>query len=478
MKQNRLVRRLALIGVVLVLTALYIYGAVQQLERVNTKMIAFDQSSYMDFTRQMRESGFTYTGDRNRMPVYPALQALFYRRGISDDAFFRQGKYANLVLSLILLAGLALIFRRFFSPLHTLTLTLIVGFTVFIFRAGWFQSELLFYFLNFCLFLLFWRLLQRPSVLLAALAGVMAALAYLTKASILPGLAIFAACAAAQWVWLFLRRRSAAPPADPATVPSLSANSQSGTSVFAPERGPGARVSYSSSPWLYAAVVPIVLGLFLLILFPYLNESKRVFGRYFYNVNSTFYIWYDTWEQAKQGTRAHGDREGWPDMPPDQIPSMAKYLREHSPQQIAERFLHGGKEVMQNVAHSYGYAKYVLIYATALVAAIVWQRQRAGGLIRRRPVLLAFLVLYFAAYFLLYAWYSSIAAGNRLILAQFLPLLFTLSMGLRALLRGVQVRIGRPVDALTGIDLLVLAVLVVDIALVLALRVGSMEGGS
>jgi hypothetical protein len=165
-------------------------------------------------------------------------------------------------------------------------------------------------------------------------------------------------------------------------------------------------------------------------------------------------------------------------MPANQIPSMSKYMQEHSLQEIAERFRHGGAEVTQNVARSYGYAKYVLIYSAALLAAIAWQRQRAASLVRQRPFLIAFLVLYFAAYFLLYTWYSSIAAGNRLILAQFLPLLYTLSMGLRALLGGVQVRIGRPVNALTALNLLVLAVLIVDVALVLAFRVGTMEGGS
>jgi hypothetical protein len=454
MKQHHLVRRLALIGLVLLLAALYVTGAVRQLERVNTKSIAFDQDAYMDFTRRVRESGFSYTGDRNRMPLYPTLQALFHRVGAGDEALFRQGKYVNLILSLILLAGLALLFRRTFGPLHTLNLTLIAGFTVFIFRAGWFQAELLFYFLYFCLFLLLWRLLERPSLLMALLAGLAAALAYLTKASIVPGLAVFAICAAAQVAWLLLQRR---PGAAPAAVKGSDT---------------------PKSPWLAAAVVPLVLAVFLLAMSPYLNESKRVFGQYFYNVNSTFYVWYDTWEQAKAGTRAHGDREGWPDMPADQIPSLSKYLREHSPRQIADRFLHGAQEVTRNVARSYGYAKYVLIYAAALIAAIVWQRRRAAELVRRHAFLIAFLVLYFAGYSLLYAWYSSIAAGNRLVLAQFIPLLFTLSMGLQSLLRGVKVHAGRPLDALTGVNLLVLAVLVVDIALVLAFRVGRMEGGS
>jgi hypothetical protein len=119
-----------------------------------------------------------------------------------------------------------------------------------------------------------------------------------------------------------------------------------------------------------------------------------------------------------------------------------------------------------------------LIYAGFLLAAIAWQRRRAGELIRRSPFLVAFLLLYFAAYFLLYSWYAAIAAGNRLILAQLIPLLFTLSMGLRGVLADAQVRIGRPLNALTAVNLVVLAVLAVDIALVLIQRVGVMPGGS
>jgi hypothetical protein len=51
-------------------------------------------------------------------------------------------------------------------------------------------------------------------------------------------------------------------------------------------------------------------------------------------------------------------------------------------------------------------------------------------------------------------------------------------MGLRALLRDVKVQGERPLDALTALNLLVLVLLIADITLVLALRVGIMEGGS
>ncbi|MCE7984836.1 MAG: hypothetical protein DYG89_26995 [Caldilinea sp. CFX5] len=135
---------------------------------------------------------------------------------------------------------------------------------------------------------------------LASLTGVVAGIAHLTKASILPGLALFLAFAGLRWGWTALQCRNPA---------------QGGL----PQR-------------LLSHLLPVLLvGVcFLLTVYPYISTSKRVFGHYFYNVNSTFYMWYDSWEEAKQGTRAHGARVGWPDMPPEEIPSLRKYLREHT----------------------------------------------------------------------------------------------------------------------------------------------------
>ena len=65
----------------------------------------------------------------------------------------------------------------------------------------------------------------------------------------------------------------------------------------------------------------LIVFTFLAVEYPHISNSKRIYGHYFYNVNSTFYIWYDSWDDVMQGTRVHGDRVGWPDMPEDQIPS-------------------------------------------------------------------------------------------------------------------------------------------------------------
>lgn len=446
---RRVLKSTSVIGLILIIAGMYWYGAEKQLARVNIDMTSTDQKAYMNYARNLYESRYTYIGGRNRMPVYPILQSLFYRRGMTDEAFFMRGKYVNLVMSIGLLAGLGFIFTQFFSWLHSLNLVLIVAFTVFIFKAGYFQAELLFYFLNFCLFLLMWRLLTTMSWQLAILTGIVAGLAHLTKASILPGLALFLLLAGAKWGWLALR------------------------SVRCHE---SARARLVLSPLLGALLVG---AFFLMTVFPYINTSKQVFGRYFYNVNSTFYVWYDSWGEVKQGTRAHGDRIGWPDIPPEEIPSRSKYLREHTLQQIIGRFVNGGLRVMWNAAHSYGYAKYVVLHLTMLFMAVLRFRRRASQAVVSNPFLCLFLAAYFVGYFLLYSWYVPIAAGNRLILSQFIPLMFTTSVGLKTLLRSSRLETrGWGVSTMVFNNLAMLTILIPDIWFILTVRVATTYGGS
>ena len=432
-----------------VLAGLYWHGATLQMTEVNTGAGYIDQDAYIQYAINLYESHYTYIGDHNRMPVYPFLQSLFYRSGLRKRIFFQEGKLRNLILSLPLLAILAFIFFRRFKPLHAFNSVLIMAFTIFIFKAGWFQAELLFYFLNFIMFYLMLRLLQHPSYLLAILAGLTAGIAHLTKASILPGLVIWLLVAGLQHLWLAFKNRS-----------QLSKG----------------MASFLSKGRIWA--VPITGLVFLATIFPYIQISKRVFGSYFYNVNSTFYIWYDSWEQATNGTKAHGDRVGWPDMPPEEVPSMSKYLREHTPAQIVMRFENGARAVMDQVIHSYGYFKYIAFYASVLLLGLIWKRKRAWELIQTNLFLLLFALLYFVAYFLLYFWYAPITSDNRLILAQFIPLFFAVSVGLHALLRETPIKIGKlNLQTLSAINLAVLCVLPGDIYLILTMRIGQMIGG-
>jgi hypothetical protein len=432
-----------------ILTGLYWYGANKQMIEVNTGSGYIDQDAYMQYAIDLYESHYTYIGDHNRMPVYPFLQSLFYRPKLRKRIFFQEGQLRNLILSLPLVAILAFIFFRRFKPIHAFSSILIIAFTIFIFKAGWFQAELLFYFLTFIMFFLMWRILQRPSYLLAILAGVTAGIAQLTKASILPGLIIWLVVASIQQTWLAFTNQS---------------------QLF---KEPAAFISKTR-----ILVVPLTGLIFLVTIFPYIQTSKRVFGSYFYNVNSTFYIWYDSWEQATNGTKAHGDRVGWPDMPAEEIPSMSKYLHEHTPAQILMRFVNGAQAVMDQAIHSYGYFKYITFYASLLLLASILKWRQAWQLIRSNLFLILFATFYFVVYFLLYFWYAPITSDNRLILAQFIPLLFTVSAGLHALLGETHIHIGKiKLHALSAINLAVLCVLSVDVYLILTIRISQMIGG-
>lgn len=442
--------RLYLLSGILVILVfgLYWYGAVQQLTLVNTSMRRTDQSAYMNYTRNLYDTRYTYPGNGNRMPLYPLIQSLFYQPGMEDEQFFEQGKYINLVLSLVILAAVFYIFRASFRPLHTLNLFLITAFTLFMFKAGFFQAELLFYALNFLTFVCMLALLLRPSLALAALTGVFAGLTYLTKASIPPGLILFL---------LFLGAKGF-------------------TEWYQSRRKRSSNEMINARKWLLT--IPIVTLLFLVTVYPQIRNQKRVFGRYFYNVNSTFYIWYDSWEEVKSGTNAHGDRVGWPDMPAEELPSAARYLREHTPAQIVGRFLGGVERQLYETSHSYGYFKYVVIYLAVLVVFTIWQWPQTRQFLKGPPFRALFSVSLFISYFLMYAWYSPINAGNRFILGQFLPLMFALSLGLHnyELPQGWKVS-GRTVDALTVLNLLVLGVLAVDIYLIMTQRISTMYGG-
>jgi hypothetical protein len=143
-------------------------------------------------------------------------------------------------------------------------------------------------------------------------------------------------------------------------------------------------------------------------------------------------MWYDSWEEAKQGTKAHGDREGWPDMPPEQIPSLDKYLREHTVQQIVNRVWKGFQILHQSSASSYGYYKYVLIYLVGFLAIAVVNRRQTLEMVAKHPFLLLFCLSYFAAYLFAYAWYTPLASGNRFTLALFLPFMFAISRAIFA----------------------------------------------
>lgn len=399
--------RMLLAALTLILAIFYLAGTLN-FSAQNNKFEISDQAAYIEFAREVKRSAFQFTGSRNFMPLYPYLQAVLLDPGQDNAALFELGKQVNILVSLGLLVALFLIFRKHLRPLSAYLLTLIVAFSLYVYKAAHYQPELLFYFLFFLVFLLMGRLIQQANWKTAILLGLVAGLAHLTKASVLPALLLFTGA----YLLMIVRARFT--------------------------RNAGRRLLN----------LALVLAIFLLTVLPYILESKQRYGQYFYNVNTTFYVWYDSWREAKEGTRAHGDAVGWPQIPADQIPSLQKYLGEHSAADILKRLGDGLAHQALNLWKTFSLISYPLIYLTALLILLLLGGARTGALLREHFGLIAFVLAFIGGYLLLFAWYGPIAdySDLRFTYGLYIPILFSIFLALEKLLAGdesYQISLGR-----------------------------------
>lgn len=422
--------------------ALYLHIAIVQSE-VNQDWGKVDQSAYIYFAKEAYETSFAFTGNRNRMPLFPWVQALFYSPVMSDEAFFEQGKLINVLLSLAGIAALGAAFFLRFSRGYAFYAISVIAFLFFAIKAPWFQADILFYTLFAFAFMLSIESIRSPRWYKSVGVGLLFALAHFTKASATPGIALYA-CSFA--------------------VPLLAAirnclNRQRIVKI----------VSQALTPLL----------VFFVALFPYFNESKARYGHYLYNVNSTFYVWYDSWGEAKFGTKAAGDREGWPDMPAEEIPSLTKYLKEHSINDIVKRFVHGAIRVHKNVCSGsgqFGLCLHAGIGVAILIFGLCLRVTGARGSLTKEDIQIwLFALLFVLSYMLMYMWYAAIASGPRFILALLIPLFWSVGLALakvsRVYLPGSNVGI---VHAVMSIMMVILFSQVYELA---AVRAAQLYGG-
>jgi hypothetical protein len=189
-------------------------------------------------------------------------------------------------------------------------------------------------------------------------------------------------------------------------------------------------------------------------------------------------MWYDSWEEVKEGTRAYGDREGWPTMPEEQIPSLTRYVQTHSLRDIAQRELHGIWVLLRDRVNSYGYLKYAVgawVLGVALAVrrpTVVW-----AHLARYRWVAL-FWVTYLVGYFLAYALWVPISPAPRLVLALFIPFMWAMSVTIDRLIGDLpsQAMGSRRVPPRVLINALVSAVVAVDAVLIASVRIAQHYG--
>ena len=127
-------------------------------------------------------------------------------------------------------------------------------------------------------------------------------------------------------------------------------------------------------------------------------------------------------------------------MPPDQIPSMGKYLRNHTPQQIYGRFISGFQSEFAMLRKPYGRFNFPAIYSIVLLVFCLYNIRLSLKLSRRYIFLLVFVLAYFGGYLISFAWFAPIANFyvGRFTYGLYLPYLFSLFVVLNKLVEEIQ----------------------------------------
>ncbi|MEA3439125.1 MAG: hypothetical protein U9R58_02475 [Chloroflexota bacterium] len=394
----------AAILILILLIVPYYSSAAKHSQQLNDSPSYTDQRDYLDFAVKARELDFNYAGKYNQMPLYPFFQALFYRIGMDDLAFYTQGKHVNIILSLVLLTFLFLIFKRFLPFFESSLLTLIIAFSLYIFKAPYFQAEVLYYFLAFLGFVLMCQMIIQPDTKTAIATGIVLGLAHLTKASIIPGLIIMIAVYILKELIYWIQRYKSKSTDDAHIRKSLK------------------KLGY----------LLLVLICFTVVIYPYIRNAKLRFDNYFYNVNTTLYIWYDDFYQVREAEEMYNFVETWPPpgMPADEIPSASKYFSTHTFDQILDRIQFGVNAQLENIRNQFSVTNFQLTYFELLLIVLLADLKNSFWLIKKYPYVIGFSILFFLGYLALFSWYSTVSPERRFTYGLYIPFMFAIFVGI------------------------------------------------
>lgn len=331
------------------------------------------------------------------------------------NAFFVRGKWLNTALCLGFLTVLGVALTRWLDPLATVNGLLLSSLGIFVVRGTYFQPEPLYYILSFLAGILVWRVLRGSAIWTYLVFGVVAALAYLSKPSLLPFLLAFGAAFGIRVVLALVRREKNWPP---------------GRNIL------GA---------VLAAVV------FALMLIPLGRFSAEAFGTPFFNYTK-MWMWTDDFEaEAWPFQTKFPGRVQLETLTAAETPSLQNYFQRHSFSDAWTRGWDGsltvaadfffpeekvkGSAFFWRAADSRWHQPLAqrgiyLFVLGALCLGLVWPVRFLVGarlLESRNLAMAAFLVIAVGLYVGLYGWYYPIGRGDRFMGSLWVPVVFLLT---------------------------------------------------
>jgi len=363
----------------------YLQSCSQQSHHINLSMGGYDQTAYMQEAIRWKESGYTEPLVRNRMPLYLFIISLLHREEMETHEFFQTVKTFNIYLSLVMLLLIWRLFRKHFSFALCVNLITALGFLLFAYKAPYVQCEILHFSLFLFLFVAMYEQLGHPTIKRGFLIGFLAALSYMTKASMLLMMCSF-------------------------VLSSFFAGKQ----LLDTKR----RVLQSSF---------ISLFVFLVLISPYLHHNLKAYGSLFYNDSTSYVMWSESWTEALDNFSHYREGHSGGNLPEDIATGPRSYLRIHGIHHMLLREWQGLKKMTNLFLHSsYGF-QYVLSFLAfiALFTSFATSLRKIFSHLPWPKIIFSTLVL--VIYSLAIAWYLQIDDGLRFLAPLYPITLFLLA---------------------------------------------------
>jgi len=351
-----------------------------------------------------------------------------------DRALFNRGRWFNVGLTLGFLVVLGIACARVFSVAASLNIVLLAGLGAFLPRAVFFQPEPLY----FTFFLLTWVAcvfaLQRNSLWVYALIGILSGVAYMAKGSVQPLIAVFIAVSTLRWLWGWIIAHW------PRGIPNL---------VWV-------RRNHFFGLFL-------LVGCHLMTIGPRLIYANERFGDGFHSYPG-YWMWFDDFESCYAWMGNHNTRAQLEALTPATKPSFANYKATHTGAQMWDRLRDGmmvktadlvwpgvTKQSTKNPKPWKGLLEWRGVYlailtALGLLLAIamriaVPRPERAWHRLHPESATICLFVFgSLAAYTLAYGWYTPIGRGDRFMLSLYAPLVLSAIWGAESLLHRARRR--------------------------------------
>jgi hypothetical protein len=392
--------------------AIHLIAASVTIRHSNQDPVASDQGAEMWLAATARDDLVPQRTDGVRHPLWSWIARFTYTD--NQKEFFERGKWLNTLFCISFLCGLGIVVARWLDPLATANLLLLSSLGTLLVRGTYFQPEPLYYILFFLAAVLGWRILRGAARWLHAVFGIVCGLAFLSKPSVAPFLAVF--CLA-----LTLR----------AVLAFCTANSD-----WSIRRN--------------LAGLAMALGVLAAMLVPLAVFSATHFGQPLFNYTK-YWMWMDDFmTEAWPFQDKYPGRVQLEQLPPEEAPSPSWYFRRHGIVDAANRLTAGTREVVvrfffpetkvplrgifwrpagkkweQPLAHR---GVYLLMLGGLCAFLITRSRSQFFENLRRPGNLscLVFAALLAAVYAILYGWYWPIGRGDRFMGSLWIPSVFLL----------------------------------------------------